>query len=182
MLRTFIAIATSCPPPLARVLKDLAQLGSAVKTSTPRGMHCTLRFLGDTAPETVEQLGPALTAAVAGVQRFSASLRGMGAFPDSRRPNVIWAGLESLELVQLQSTIEQLARQFGFVPETRAFHPHVTLARVKHRPPPRLAELLQEHATTEWGRVDVDAVEFFKSTLTRAGSQYEVLCRAPLRR
>lgn len=182
MLRTFIAITIPCPAPLARVLKELARLGSAVKPATPRGLHCTLRFLGDTSPETVEQFRPALAAAIPGVQRFSASIRGMGAFPDSRRPNVIWAGIESLELVQLQSTMEQLARQFGSVPENRAFHPHVTLARVKHRPPPRLAELLQEHATTEWGRVDVDAVEFFKSTLTPAGSQYEVLCRAPLRR
>jgi 2'-5' RNA ligase len=182
LLRTFIACATPCPPGLARLLKELGGLGSAVKASSPRGLHCTLRFLGDTSPETAEQLGPAIAAAVAGVCSFSVELVGIGAFPDPQHPNVIWAGLPADPLTTLFERIENVAIEFGYRPEQRPFHPHVTLARVKHRPPPRLAELMQEHAGTRWGTFDVTSVELFQSTPTPSGSRYDVLTSAPLRR
>ena len=182
LLRTFVACATPCPPDLARLLKELGGLGSAVKASAPRGLHCTLKFLGDTAPETAAQLGPSLAAAVSDVSPFSVELVGIGAFPDAQRPNVIWAGLQADPLITLFERIEAVATGFGYRPEQRPFHPHVTLARVKHRPPPRLAELMQEHAGTKWGKFEVNGVELFKSTPTPSGSRYDVLATAPLRR
>jgi len=182
LLRTFVACATPCPPGLARLLKELGGLGSAVKASTPRGLHCTLKFLGDTAPDTAAQLGPAMIAAVADVAAFRAELIGIGAFPDTQRPNVIWAGLQADPLTNLFERIEAVATGFGYRPEQRPFNAHVTLARVKHRPPLRLAELMQEHAGTKWGAFEVNSVELFKSTPTPAGSRYDVLATAPLKR
>jgi RNA 2',3'-cyclic 3'-phosphodiesterase len=166
---------------LARLLKELGGLGSAVKASAPRGLHCTLRFLGDTSPETAEQLGPAIAQAVADVPEFSAALIGIGAFPGPQRPNVIWAGLKADPLMTLFERIEAVAGSFGYRPEQKPFNAHVTLARVKNRPP-RLAELMQEHTETKWGTFEVTSVELFKSTLTPGGSRYEVLATAPLKR
>ena len=180
MPRTFIAFSAPCPPTLARLLKELGQLGSPVKASSPRGLHCTLKFLGETSGETVARLGPALAAAVQGFPSFTVRLRGVGAFPDAGRPNVVWGGLAAPELAGLHQRIESLADEFGFVPDARPFHPHITLARIKHRPPPRLAQCLQDYAATDWGEFEVDAIELFQSTLTPAGSRYTVLARAPL--
>lgn len=181
LLRTFVACATPCPPGLARLLKELGGLGSAVRASAPRGLHCTLRFLGDTSPETAAQLGPAIVEAVADAASFSVELVGIGAFPGPQRPNVIWAGLQADPLTTLFERIEDVATGFGYRPEQRPLHPHVTLARVKHRPPPRLAELMQQHAGTKWGTFDVSSIELFKSTPTPSGSRYDVLATAPLR-
>jgi RNA 2',3'-cyclic 3'-phosphodiesterase len=181
LIRTFIACAVPCPPPLAHLLKHLGQLGSAVKATGPRDLHCTLRFLGDASPELCTRLGPALAAIAGAAPKITGTLHGMGAFPNSDRPNVIWAGLVAPELAGLQQAIEMLAREFGFVPENRQYHPHVTLARVKRRPPPRLAELLQQNVETTWGTMEVTAVELFQSTLTPAGSRYDVLVRAELK-
>lgn len=180
-LRTFFAVATPCPAPLARVLKELERLGSALKCAAPRGLHCTLKFLGPTSPDTAAALGAALPGALADCRPFSAELQGVGTFPNAERPTVVWAGLAAPELIDLQQKLESLAAGFGFVPENRPFHPHVTLARVKYRPPPQLRQLLEQHATTRWGTFDVTAVEFLKSTPTPAGSRYEVLATATLR-
>lgn len=164
------------------MLKELGRLGSAVKASSPRGLHCTLKFLGPTAPATAAALGERLPTAVSDSAPLSVELRGIGAFPHFDRPSVVWAGLSSPELSDLQARVESLASEFGFAPEIRPFHPHVTLARVKHRPPPALQQLLSEHAATEWGRCEVASVELFQSTLTPGGSQYKVLSHASLNR
>jgi 2'-5' RNA ligase len=153
-----------------------------VKTSSPRGLHCTLRFLGDTAPETAASLGPAIARVVAEISAFSAELVGVGAFPNPQRPNVVWTGLSAPELLGLQQRLEELAVSFGYVPAGRPFQPHVTLARIKFRPPARLAELMREHSETSWGRFDVTEIELFQSTLMPSGSRYEILATAPLRR
>lgn len=182
MLRTFVAVSAPCPAPLARLIKELGQLGRALKCASPRGLHCTLRFLGDTPAESVDGLGRAIAEAVEDFPRFPASMIGTGAFPNVDRPNVVWAGLEAAELVALQERIDEAVSKFGYASERRPFRPHVTLARVKRRPPPELRGLIQQHSETSWGEVPVDAVELFKSTLTPAGSLYEVLARCPLKR
>lgn len=179
-LRCFLAISAECPPTLARVLRELGQMGSAVKASSPRGLHCTLKFLGPTSPEAAVALGVRLPGAIADIAKFVVELRGIGAFPHADRPSVIWAGLSAPELSELQARVETLASEFGYAPESRPFHPHVTLARVKHRPPPALQQILREHAAAEWGHFEVAAVELFKSTLTPGGSHYEMLARARL--
>jgi 2'-5' RNA ligase len=109
-------------------------------------------------------------------------LTGIGAFPNADRPTVIWAGLRATALEVVFQRVAAVATEFGYPPDRYPFRPHVTLARVKHRPPPQLAQIMQEHATTSWGTFDVVAVELFKSTLTPAGSRYEVLATAGLRR
>lgn len=169
MLRTFVAVSAPCPAPLARLIKELGQLGRALKCSSPRGLHCTLRFLGDTSAESVAGLGRAIADAVEDVPRFQANMIGTGAFPNVDRPNVVWAGLEAAELEALYERIDEAVSEFGYASERRPFHPHVTLARVKRRPPPELRTLIEQHADTSWGEIPIDAVELFKSTLTPAG-------------
>ena len=179
-LRTFVAVSIPCPISLARLLRELGQFGHALRCQSPRGLHCTLRFLGDTSAETADPLAEAIAEAVADVRRFSVEITGLGAFPNPDRPNVVWAGLQAPTLDDLFERIDAVASEFGYPSESRPFRPHVTLARVKGRPPPKLHPLLQEHSDTAWGKVAIDSVELYKSTLTPAGAQYEVLARCEL--
>ncbi|MBL8849887.1 MAG: RNA 2',3'-cyclic phosphodiesterase [Planctomycetaceae bacterium] len=181
-IRTFIAFSLPCPTELARVLKQLGLMAPAVKATSPRGLHCTLRFLGDTSVETAAALGPEMALAVRDLPPFTARLQGLGAFPNPARPNVVWAGIESPALQTLFERIDEVASRAGFAADHRPFRPHVTLARIKQRPPPPLGHLLQQHVATGWGEFEVDAVSLYKSTLSPAGSQYAVLASAPLGR
>ncbi|MFO1093611.1 MAG: 2'-5' RNA ligase family protein [Planctomycetaceae bacterium] len=121
--------------------------------------------------------------AVSGSPPFSVELRGIGgALPVQIVRRLSGPDCPRRELSDLQVRVESLASEFGYAPEIRPFHPHVTLARVKHRPPPALQQLLSEHAATEWGHCEVASVELFQSTLTPGGSQYKVLSHASLNR
>lgn len=151
-----------------------------MRTCNPRGLHCTLRFLGDTSPETAARLAPAIARAVADFSSFPADLIGVGAFPEPQRPSVVWAGLKAAPLATLFERVDTVATDFGYPADRLPFKPHVTLARVKHRPPPKLAELLRQHADTRWGSLEVAAIELFQSTRTPSGPRYDILATAPL--
>jgi 2'-5' RNA ligase len=101
----------------------------------PKGLHVTLRFLG----EQTDELAPGLVEAVQAPYQFppfSIRWHGLGAFPSPRRPRAIWMGVRAgaRELGQLE---QEVARRFGSLHpgedpgRAQPFHPHLTLARVK---------------------------------------------------
>jgi len=98
----------------------------------PDGMHVTLKFLGEVAPEREAELGTGLARAAAGNRAVTVSLGGLGAFPGFAAPRVIWVGVApepALELLQHQAEREFAA--LGFPLEGRPFRPHLTLGRVR---------------------------------------------------
>jgi 2'-5' RNA ligase len=76
--------------------------------------------------------------------------------------------------------LEKSLEPLGFAREGRAFHPHVTLARIRSRPPAELGALLREQAAREFGSVTIDAVELIQSELGPRGSRYTTLATARL--
>jgi RNA 2',3'-cyclic 3'-phosphodiesterase len=102
-------------------------------------------------------------------------------FPHAERPNVVWAGLRGADtLASLAAELEAGLEPHGFPRENRPFVPHLTLARVKARPPESLRELLSRHAKTAFGQAKIDHVEFIRSEPGPEGSRYTVLAAAPL--
>ncbi len=113
------------------------------------------------------------------MRRWNAPRRepGFGAFPDCRRPRVLWVGIggePALEI--LQHHVEQEFAPLGFPTEARAFRPHVTLGRAgREARPPDFAGL---EAALERLRYDasvvVDALDLMQSTLQSGGAVYNV--------
>ena len=100
----------------------------------------------------------------------------MGTFPGPSRPKVIWAAVEDGgRFAGLVSDIERFSEPMGFPREPRPFTPHVTLARVKFRPPGPLAELLRDAVATPFGSQRTDAIVLMRSELTPGGSRYSPL-------
>ena len=95
------------------------------------GLHLTLRFLGATPDEKQSQIAAALEAASAGVAPFRVALSGGGAFPDPRRPRVLWIGINegAALLAGLARRLDERLAPLGWPPEGRPFAPHLTLAR-----------------------------------------------------
>ena len=143
----------------------------------PEGVHLTLKFLGDVPGSRVDEIGHALSEAVAGHRRFEVSTGGFGAFPNTRRPQVLWVGLAGrLEpLMGLQADVDAALVGLGFPAEKRPFHPHLTLARLDRRmsAEARRASLDALEATgLPAVRMPVRSVSLVQSILGRGGATY----------
>jgi 2'-5' RNA ligase len=180
-IRTFIAITIPGLDPLRRVLKDLAGMGRALKAVDPDNLHVTLKFLGHTDVNLVPEVRALMERAAQSSTSCELSITGLGVFPHAERPNVVWAGLRGADtLASLAAELEAGLEPHGFPRENRPFVPHLTLARVKARPPESLRELLSRHAKTAFGQAEIDHVEFIRSEPGPEGSRYTVLAAAPL--
>jgi 2'-5' RNA ligase len=181
MLRTFVAVTITPTLELERLYARLARLVEPARPVPLANLHVTLKFLGETDLSKVAPVASAVAEAAISHSACEARLAGLGAFPDARRPRTVWVGLDGATvLANVAADLEGRLEALGFAREGRAFHPHVTLLRVKSRPPQGLLTLIAQNNATDFGSTPIQAVEFFQSELTPRGSQYNVLARAPL--
>ncbi len=137
-IRTFVAIELPdyALEALAHTQETLkARLGGsqrAVKWSRPEGVHITLQFLGDVAPSRVPSIEQTLAEACRGHDPFTLSVVGLGAFPSTHKPRVLWVGLggDVEALRRLQRSVERELGQIGFKAD-KPFSPHITLGRMR---------------------------------------------------
>ncbi|HUG89481.1 MAG TPA: RNA 2',3'-cyclic phosphodiesterase [Planctomycetaceae bacterium] len=175
-LRTFIAVPIPSTPALRSVIARLAAMGRALKPVDPDHLHLTLKFLGDTDAGQVPAIGSAVRESVSGRQVFDLTLRGTGVFPHARRPTVVWAGIENAEpLIAIVAELEPRLEALGFTREHRAYQPHLTLARIRSRPPADLTELLERERAAEFGAAAVESVVVYQSDLQPGGPVYTPL-------
>jgi len=185
-IRAFIAVSIreatdGSLPVLARVQRQLGEMNRAVKAVAADQQHVTLKFLGDTQPQRIADVARVLSDVILAHHAFCTRLFGVGAFPHAERPSVIWAGLDEAEtLCEIASDLEARLEEFGFAREGRAFHPHLTLARIKRRPPAELFDSLDEYKTAEFGTVSIERVELIKSELSPDGPIYTRLAACDL--
>ena len=175
-IRLFVAVNVPLLLQLRPILKSLDAMGPPVQTVAEETSHVTLKFLGDTSSSLLEEIQSRVIAAAAQASPFVIKVHQLGAFPNSDRPSVVWAGLMNADpLIELAKQLDALLEPLGFVPESRPFHPHLTLARIKGHPPQPLFDLLRSHQQTTFGEFAVNTIELFRSELHRDGSRYTVI-------
>lgn len=175
-VRSFVAV------PLPSALRhQLLACAQRMTTALPgvkwcrkaENLHVTLKFLGQVALPTLEQLAEALSAAVARIPAFDGRLSGLGGFPSPEGASVIWAGVEASDeapgagFPRLAEVVEQTAAALGIPRERgRPFRAHVTVGRCKRAVDVRPAVAL----CGEWlsGRFRVDALEVYESRLAES--------------
>lgn len=184
--RTFIGIdiGAAIRASTTALVKELAKTGAAVKWVAPESMHVTLLFLGEVDDRELHAVCKAVQGAAASEPPFSLRVSGVGAFPTTRRPKILWAGItEGVEPLQrLNVALEERMLELGcYRKEERGYSPHLTLGRVKGDSDAlALAAEIPKRLAWEGGRVAVDEVLVFSSELDRAGPVYTVIGRAPL--
>jgi RNA 2',3'-cyclic 3'-phosphodiesterase len=106
----------------------------------PENYHVTLRFAGDIQGPEAREFAGNLAAIDADV--FEVRIAGLGAF-GGKDPSSVFAQLApSPALDSLARAHEKAARNAGLAPDTRAFKPHVTLARLRSTDVEALARYL----------------------------------------
>ena len=184
-IRSFVAVDLQAP--VRQAVNDLQgqlrRINADVRWVRPEGLHVTLKFLGSVAPAQLERVHAALAADLHDLPAFSVQVRGLGAFPNWRRPRVVWVGLHGEGLVALAARVDGALAPLGFEREQRAFTPHLTLARVNTpRGWPRLEEACKAHLDDAFGASDIGAVTIYRSTLQRGGAVYAPLWTIALSR
>lgn len=154
-----------------------------VKWVRSHGLHLTLKFLGEIDDGALSAARLAVEAAAAHHSPFLIRLKGTGSFPTrSRSPRVLWIGLETTPaLSALHADMEVELEQRGFPRETHAFHPHLTIGRVRRPPLPEkmIEEFHQGHETT-FGEMLLRKITIFKSVLMKSGAEYSPLAEINL--
>ena len=185
-IRTFIAVELSpeVRAEAVRLVDLLRPAGGDAKWVERQNMHLTLKFLGDVREEAIADVCRVVSKTAAEFQPMDVTVSGAGAFPDLRRPRTLWIGVTQgePELVRLQTALERALAKRGFPKEHRAFHPHLTIGRIRESGPPmgELGQLIKDHADFVAGGSTVREVVVFASHLSSSGPTYEPLARAPL--
>ena len=182
-VRSFISIDLEDEKILSQVesiMSSLSSLGGDLKPVERENIHLTLKFLGNVSASKLEEIKSSLKQVA--FPPFSLEIKGAGAFPNLKRMNVIWVGVgegwSQVELIFEQT--EKLLLQLGFSRETRAFSPHITVARVKSgRKRDEIAAFLGHLADESFGTFTVEKVRLKQSILSPSGPTYSTLFEAP---
>lgn len=182
-VRCFISVDVDDPIILDELVSFQSALkgtGADVKCVEMENIHLTLRFLGDVRQGLLGQLSNLVEEVE--FDPFRMELRGIGAFPNLRRPRVVWVGLTegADELSRIFNDLEADLTELGFRPESRGFSPHITLARVRSgRNRAQLVEQLMMHADDGFGGSLVESIRLKKSVLTPRGPIYSIIAESP---
>ena len=147
-------------------------------------LHLTLKFFGDVAVNRVDTLSQALMRAAARTIEFDLVFEECGAFPSRGKPNVLWIGISpetGPACSRLYQAIEDECAKVGFKRDERKFHPHLTIARLRH--PAGARDLANLHQATQFVPValKVTSACLIRSELSASGSRYRIVARHGLK-
>ena len=159
-----------------RVEEELRQSRADIKLVERENLHFTVKFLGEIPDEVVDEVDRKVSAL--SIRPMKVDVRGLGAFPDARRPRVVWAGVAAPDLGTISSAGQQVIDALEGVGESddRGFHPHITVARVRSpRNSDSLSAVLRDYSAKEFGRTEINSLKLKSSDLTPAGPIYRDL-------
>jgi 2'-5' RNA ligase len=183
-MRLFVAleITSSVRKNLAALIDSLRAVAPQAKWVRPENLHVTLKFIGevpDTKTAEVVSILRVLCGVYQGVRSHPVNLcfRGLGCFPDDKRPRVFWVGIEaSADLKGLAADIGKATEKLGIPNERRPFSPHLTLARFEPpRLPDKLSVAIQQSAQRDFGSLHAREFHLIESKLKSSGAEYTTL-------
>ena len=169
-MRAFLGIGlpSGVPERIASAIAQVRGLHAPVAWTAPKNLHITLNFLGEISPERAPLIERSMRVVASGIDPFSLTAEGGGAFPGTRNPRILWVGfLEPLELVrQLQQNMGNALSGAGFSREDRPYHPHITVGRTRGALPPAWGErFIQALSGKRFGVVPVSSFTLYESRL-----------------
>jgi 2'-5' RNA ligase len=147
-------------------------------------VHLTLKFLGDHSESLAAEVTAAMQRVAERHRPVDVELGGVGAFPNFRRPRVVWIGVSPApKLELLHHDVECAAKELGFSLDGRPFRPHLTLARVKPRAVDAVTLRALDRAAKQIDYTEeivINSIDLMQSELGPGGSRYRLLSSAQL--
>jgi RNA 2',3'-cyclic 3'-phosphodiesterase len=169
---------------LEQLVAQLSPKCPSARWVRPEGIHITLKFIGYTDAKKLDALLAALEP-IRSPRPLELEFRGLGFFPNERRPRVLWCGVEApKELAELVADIELALESMNVPPESRPFVPHLTLARfdsgeVGRAEMESLARAAEERKAHSFGSARATEFYLYESVLKRSGAEYKRLHTFP---
>jgi len=189
-LRAFIAV--DIPSSIQQSIQQNINLlrrtvgDSSVRWVAAQNIHLTLKFLGDIPQANTDEITQVLQIQAASHPPFDFTIAGLGSFPNSKRPRVLFIRIQApAELEALHRGIDSATAKLGYSAELRAFSPHLTIGRVREHITPaeqqNIRKTLEEITIDSLGTARVDSFHLYKSELKPGGAVYTKLFSAPLK-
>jgi len=174
-------------------IEGIRGLAPNARWVSPESLHVTLKFIGEQPDGRRPEIEKMLQT-ISG-EGFDLRFRGCGFFPNAKAARVFWIGIEAgPALAELAASVDASLAQLGIPKETRAFSPHLTLARAGNRSgaPGRLhgdrpnqvfaglRDRAEQLSAQEFGTMTAREYFLYQSKLSSQGAKYTKLARFEL--
>jgi 2'-5' RNA ligase len=182
-VRLFVAleIPSTVRERFATLINQLRALESKSSAKKPRwvrpeNLHVTLKFIGHIDPALLDPIRATL-AKLCSDGPVDLRFRGLGFFPNAKRPRVLWAGTAaSPNLSSLARDIDSSLAKLGIPAEERAFTPHLTLARCEPSAiSAAMAGVVERDSACDFGGLRTTQFHLVESKLKASGAEYTTL-------
>lgn len=169
---------------LRALIEQLNKQCPSARWVRPEGIHITLKFIGHVDAAKAESIREAL-APIRSDQPAEMQFRGLGFFPNERRPRVAWCGVQaSGNVAKLAADVETAVEPLGITRDSRAFVPHLTLARidaenVRRAQIENLVKSARELDATTFGSARESEFHLYESLTKPSGAEYRRLQSFP---
>ena len=177
--RTFIALPVKVGPDFLELRRELmtALKEERISWVDPKRFHVTLRFLGDTSLNDVEQIVRALKGGGKMPDAKLVSMSGVDSFGPHKKPRVIYFGFVQKQWFNaIKEEIDGFLEELGFPLQDQPFTAHLTLGRVRSlRNLSRYHEVIEGMKTRSCESVYFDSMVYYRSVLGSQGPEYSKL-------
>jgi 2'-5' RNA ligase len=176
--RGFISLDVEPNDKIRRFMDDLEKTGAPLNMVGPNQIHMTIKFLGDTEEDKVDDIVEKVNFTLKEFDSFKIDIKGTGAFPHLGYMKVVWMGTEEETgtLKDIAHRVEEELVPLGFEREDREFSPHITVARVKGgKNKEQLRNTIENYDGIHFKSMKVNKLSLKKSILKKSGAEYTTL-------
>jgi 2'-5' RNA ligase len=159
-----------------RVAGEVRRSSLDVRWVKVENIHLTVVFLGNIKTQDLEGIEKGAEEICHRYRPFDIALGGMGCFPNTRNPRVVWLGLQGDldRMSPFRDALQEKLEPFGVKAEKRPFRPHLTLGRFKKqgKSDGRLLQILSSHKELTSPVCSLNELVLFKSDLKPGGAVY----------
>ncbi|MFP3872750.1 MAG: RNA 2',3'-cyclic phosphodiesterase [Candidatus Natronoplasma sp.] len=194
--RGFISIDVEPTDEIHEFLDELERTGAPLNMVDPDKLHMTVKFLGDTEDEDIDDIVEKTEFALQDFEPFTLKVSGTGAFPHLGYMKVVWMDSQAVPdaphagttedddipfLTDMAHRVEEELVPLGFERDDREFSPHITVARVKGgKNKEQLRDVIENYDDTDFTTFEVTELALKKSVLKKSGPEYHTLEKIPL--
>jgi len=175
--RGFIAIEVPSEKSIIEFEGEIKKIKSHIKLVEPENIHITLKFLGQTSMDYIDEIEEIIKDSVKNIEPFEISFKGTGVFPNENYIKIIWIGITNIEPLKIISQkIDDKLQRLGYKKEKKNFSAHLTIGRVKTSAgKEQIIDVLNQYKEKEFFKLTVNKIELKQSTLTPQGPIYKTL-------